>query len=167
VRVGRRRLAALAVALPLAACGPGPVGAPAGPTFTVGGITFRVASAGVERGASGFTLWMTDAADTCQAIVGTPVQTTTFWKLEVAPPVSGSTAAAVVPPKLAPAPGEALGRLEQRTGGVPGPGYDAAEGALAWTLAADGTITVDALDVGYDGAAGRVTGDGLVFRPCN
>lgn len=162
---GRATLALAAAAL--AACGPGPVAPPAGPTFTVGGITFRVASAGVERGAADLTLWLTDAPDTCAAIVGTPVQTTTFWKLRVAPPASGPTAATVVPPKPAPAPGEALGRLEQRTGGVPGLGYDAADGSLAWTAAADGTVTVDALDVGYQGAAGRVTGGGLAFRPCN
>lgn len=159
-------LAALA-ALAGAACGPGPVAPPPGPVFTVGDVTFRASSAGLERGADDFTLWLTDAPDACAAIVGTPIQTTTFWRLRVAPPAGGALAAAVVPPKVAPGPGEAVGRLEQRTGGVPGPGYDAASGSLAWTAAADGTVTVDALDVGYAGAAGRVTATGLVFRPCN
>lgn len=173
VSPARASLAALAAALGLAACGPGPVGPPAGPAFTVGGITFRVASVGLERGAGDFTLWMTDAPDACAAIVGTPVRTTTFWKLRVAPPASGATAAAVVPPRLAPTAGEAIGLLEQRTGGDLGLGYDAASGTLTWTTAADGTVTVDALDVGYvdradppGAVAGRVTATGLVFRPC-
>lgn len=164
---GRAPATGALAALALAACGPGPVAPPTGPTFTVGGITFHVASAGLERGAADVTLWMTDAPDTCAAIIGTPVQTTTFWKLRVAPAASGPTAAVVVPIKLAPSPGEAIGRLEQRTGGVAGLGYDAASGSLSWTAAADGTVTVDALDVGYAGTADRVVGSGLIFRPCS
>lgn len=165
---GRRRAAAaLSLALGLAGCGPGPEVAPAGPTFTVGAITFRAGSAGVERQGGQLVFWLTDTPDTCQAIVGTPVQTTTFWRLRVAPPSSGATAASVVPPKLTLAPGEADGRLEQRTGGVAGTGHDAADGTISWTGGAAGPITVDALDVGYAGAAGRVTAAGLVFRACN
>lgn len=166
---GRAVLAAAALAasaLGLAGCGPGPVVDQPSLTFTVDGITLRVASAGVVRGAGEFTLWLTDAPDTCAAVAATPVQTTTFWSLRVAPPAGASTAT-VVPMKVSPAPGEATGRLEQRTGGVPGPGVDAASGSVSWTGATTGPITVDALDVGYAGTADRITAAGLVFRACN
>lgn len=164
----RLATSAAALALALAGCGAGPVvGSQVGPTFTVGTLTFRVASAGVVRGAGELTLWLTDQPDTCLAIVATPSGTATYLSLRVAPPASGPTAAAVVAPKAFPAPGEALGRLERRQAGVPGAAYDTADGSLAWTANQDGSLALDAFDVGFSGAAERMTGGGLLLRPCN
>jgi hypothetical protein len=162
---------ALAAAVALAAltsCGPGPAdpGLP-GPTFTVGDLTFRVASAGVVKGAGELTFWLTDAPSTCAAIAATPVQATTFFSLRVAPAAGGATTALVVPTTQFPAPGEAVARLERRTGGVLGPGYDGASGAVAWSVDAAGALTLTSFEVAFAGATGTMAGGGLRLAACN
>jgi len=177
--VSHRRPPGLGLALALvvlaAGCGlpPADAGQPP-PEFTVGTITFRLVSGGVKRSGGLLHLYLSDQPDTCAAVAFTPVGTATYLVLDVAPPASGPLSATVVPPKLAPATGEAVGRLERRTGGALGLGYDAADGSLSWTPAPDGTVTVDALDVGFvdraapaAAVAGRVTGAGLVLRDCD
>lgn len=160
---------ALAAALAaLSGCGAGPAdpGVP-GPTFTVGDITFRVASAGVVKGSGELTFWLTDAPSTCAAIAATPVLATTFFSLRVVPPAGGGTTAAVVPATQFPAPGQAVGRLERRTGGVLGPGYDGASGSVAWSVDGAGVTTLTAFEVAFEGASGTMAGGGLRLTACN
>jgi len=136
------------------------------PEFTVGSISFKLVSGGVKRSGGLLHLYLTDQPDTCAAVAFTPVGTATYLVLDVAPPAAGPLSAAVVPPKLAPDPGEATGRLEQRTGGAPGTSYDADAGAISWTGGATGPITVDALDIGFAPQPGRLVAAGLHLVEC-
>lgn len=159
----------LALALVALAAGCGLPSADAGqppPEFTVGAITFRMVSGGVKRSGGLLHLYLSDQPDTCAAVAFTPVGTATYLVLDVAPPASGPFSAAVVPPKLAPEPGEAIGRLEQRTGGALGSSYDADAGVISWTGGATGPITVGAADIGFAPLAGRVVAAGLLLVEC-
>lgn len=161
------RRAALALLL-LAGCGPGPKDpAVAGPTFTVGAITFRVGSTGVVTGTDRLTFWLTSSPATCTDIFAAPVATTTFFSLTIRPPASGATSATVVPMKAFPADGEALGRLERRTGGGLDAGVDAASGSVTWSVATGGALTLTAFDVAFVGTTDRMVGGGLGLAACN
>lgn len=161
------RRAALTLLL-LAACGPGPKDpALAGPTFTVGALTFRVGSTGVVKEAGLLTFWLTSSPATCTDIFAAPVATTTFFSLAIEPPASGATSATVVPTKSFPAEGEALGRLERRTGGALDARVDAASGSVTWSVDAAGTLTLETLDVGFVGTTDRMVGGGLRLTACN
>ncbi len=137
-----------------------------GPTFTVDTITFQVGSAGLEHGTSQVTFWLTDSPNTCEAILGTPQLTTTFFKLTVAPPASGLSAT-VVPTKLTLAPGEALGSLARRTGTHLDASFEASSGTVSWSVDSMGKVTLAAFDVGFAGTADRMAGGGLLLATCN
>ena len=167
-RPSSRPAVALTLALVgLTACGHGGIDSSVpGPTFKVGTITFQVNSTGLEHAGSEVTFWLTDRPNTCLAIQGTPVLTTTFFKLRVAPPSSGSSAS-VVPGKLTLAPGEAFGSLELRTGTHLDAAYTATSGTVSWSLDAQGHVTLEAFDVGFDGTPDRMVGGGLILATCN
>ncbi len=157
------------IALALAACsgsstGPGTVPGPV--DFTIGGLEFHVASGAVAMVGGVLTLYLTDQPDGCLAVTYTPVGRTTIFSLGVAAAADGTTRATVVAPKPAPAPGEAVGNLRRATGGVPDASLDAADGSVSWTANADGSVTIDSLDVGFAGASGRLTTGGLTIPRC-
>ena len=163
-----RLAAAAALGALLAACGTGGTDPAAPPLrFTVGTLDFSPVSGGVVRSGGQLEIYLSDQIDTCLAVAHTPVGTATYLRLVVAPPTSGPQVAAVVPPKPVPAPGEAVGALEQFTGVVAGTAYPASEGTLGWSGGASGDVILETIDVGFAGAAGRITASGLRLTACN
>ncbi|HSB21200.1 MAG TPA: hypothetical protein VLD85_14430 [Anaeromyxobacteraceae bacterium] len=166
----RRRLRILVLAAGLAAgsCGnPASARGPGNaPDFVIGGIPLDLASGAALAASGGLTLYVSDQVDTCLAVLQVPVMRTTLLELRVAPAADGTTAATVVPPKPAPAAGEAVGGITVRTGGTLNASLDAASGSVAWTANADGSVTVTSLDVGFAGTADRLTTAGLHLRAC-
>ncbi len=158
------------VALALAAAcsgGGGPANGVEGPVdFTIGGMEFHVRSGAAATVGGVLTLYLTDQPDGCLAVTYTPVGTATIFSLRVAAAADGTALAAVVAPKPVPAPGEAVGKLERATRGVPEATFDAADGSISWTANADGSVTIDALDAGFAGAAGRLMTGGLTIPRC-
>jgi hypothetical protein len=134
--------------------------------FTIGGLAFHVSSGAVATAGGVLTLYLTDQPDGCLAIAFTPMGTATIFQLGVAAAADGTTSATVVAPKSAPAPGEAVGKLVRATRGVTDESFDAANGSVSWTANADGSVTIGSLDVGFAGAAGRLTTGGLTVPHC-
>jgi len=164
------RRARVALAVVAAACsgsGTGSGNGVSGPLdFTIGGIAFHVSSGAVATVGGVLTLFLTDQPDGCQAITYTPVGTATIFSLGVAAAADGTTSATVVAPKPAPAAGEAVGKLVRATGGVSSARLDAADGSVSWKSNADGSVTITSVDVGFAGAAGRLTTVGLTVPHC-
>lgn len=162
------RALALAAALAAGSCGnPASArGSGNAPDFVIGGIPLDLASGAALAVSGGLTLYVSDQVDTCLAVLQVPVMKTTLLELRVAPAADGTTAATVVPPKPAPAAGEAVGGITVRTGGTLNASLDAASGSVAWTANADGSVTVTSLDVGFAGTADRLTTAGLHLRAC-
>ncbi len=134
--------------------------------FTIGGLEVHVASGAAEMAGSVLTFYLTDQPDGCLAVTYTPVGRATILSLGVAAAADGTTRATVVPPKPAPAPGEAVGSLRRTIGGVPDAILDATDGSVSWMTNADGSVTIESLDVGFAGAAGRLTTGGLTIPGC-
>lgn len=135
--------------------------------FVIAGISFHAGSGVAVTSGGTLTLYLSDQPDTCQALTYVPVGTATTFSLRIAPPLNGSTRAAVVGPKSTPAAGEAVGGLSRATGGVKNASVDAMSGSIAWTANAGGSVTIDAIDVGFVGTTDRLTTGGLTLTPCS
>ena len=163
------RLAAALLALGASGCGKGgsdPGGAPL--EVTVGGKALQLVSGGVFRTNGQLRIHLTSSLDSCAAVNAIPVMTTTYLSFTVQPPTAGALAAAVLETANALQPGQATGRIQQQTGGaVTWAGFAASDGTLRWSGGATGDLTLEAIDVGFAGAAGRVTATGLLLRACN
>lgn len=135
--------------------------------FTVQGLQFHVSSgAAVTSSAGALTLYLSDQPNACDAIRNLPARTAIAFSLRVAAQADGTTRAAVVPRKAAPAAGEAMGGLSQTTGMTQNASIDAKDGAVAWTAQADGSVYISALDVGFAGTADRITTGQLTLARC-
>lgn len=164
---GRRAALALAGALAAGCSNPPVQGPPDGDLrFTIGGLELHAVSGAAVQTAYGLALYVSDQPSTCDAIHAVPQAQWTLLALRVAPQAGGATQAAVTATKVAPAAGEAVGAVTRYARDVETLAYPAADGTVAWTQAADGTVTLTAIDVGFQGAPGRVTGEGLVLVAC-
>jgi hypothetical protein len=132
---------------------------------TVGGVRFHLASGTAKVSGGVLGLYLSDQANTCQAISGVPVSTTTTLALRVAPGADGGTSATVVAPKLSPGAGEAVGSLAVATGGQTSQRLDAASGTVAWTQNTDLSVTITSLDVGFSGTTDRLALPGAATVP--
>ncbi|MCA1828867.1 MAG: hypothetical protein ABR567_01795 [Myxococcales bacterium] len=134
--------------------------------FNIGGISLH-ASSGVVVTASGqLTFYLSDQPDTCLSLRFVPVGTATTFSLKIAPPADGTTQATIVAPRPAPAGGQATGTLVRATGGKQDASVDAANGSVAWTANADGSVVLTSIDVGFAGTTDRLTTAGLTLTAC-
>jgi len=169
VAAGRLPAAGLCALVLAAGCGNPPVGGQGdgNPRFTVGALELHAVSGAAVQTAYGWALYLSDQPDTCEAIAFVPQAQWTLLELRVSPQAGGANQASVVAPRATPAAGEAVGALTRFAVADVVLAYDAGEGALAWSAAADGTVTVTSIDVGFAGAAGRVAAEGLLLQPCS
>jgi hypothetical protein len=133
--------------------------------FDIGDIHFRVSS-GTGRTASGLTLYLTDQPDACLAVTQVPVGRATILSLKVAAQADGTPAANVVANVVTPGPGQAVGAIIVEEGGVEAERKAAVDGTIGWTANTDGTYTLVAVDIGFEGATGRVHVDSLTVPGC-
>ena len=144
-----------------------PDGGPTPPVdFTIGAISFHISSGAAQIRGSVVVLTLSDQLDTCAALAFTPVGRATMLSLKVAAATDGTNRATVVAPKLAPAPGEAVGAIVRATGGREDARADAVSGSVAWTLDSAGAATVTSIDVGFAGTSDRLTTHGLNLPHC-
>lgn len=163
------RLAAGLCAFALASCGNPPVqgdGDPS-PRFQVGALELHATSGAAVKTAFGYGLYLTDQPDACAAITAVPQAIWTILSVWVAPQTGGAAQATVVAPVPTPAAGQAVVGLARMNRDTATTVYDGADGTIAWTAAADGTVTLTSIDVGFAGVSGRVTGQGMVLAPCS
>ncbi len=166
-RLGPARAVALAVAAALGACAEGGSYPSGGPVdFVIGGIPVHLSSGGWLAPAGVLTLYLTDQTDTCLAIALVPVGTAVTISLRVVPEADGTTRATVVAPQPTVGAGEAVGGLVRATGGVPNAILEAVDGTVAWTVNADGSITVTSIDVAFAGGGDRLRTGGLRLPRC-
>lgn len=134
--------------------------------FTIGALAFHLSSGvTVAPAGGGMTFDLSDQADTCMALQLVPVQPEILFSLHVSLPTDGSTRATVVTTPV-PGPGQATGSITQSTGGNQDAQFAASDGSVSWTANADGSTTIDSIDVGFAGAAGRLTTYGLTLSAC-
>jgi hypothetical protein len=160
------RALAACLALALAACARNHAAPDSDGGLAIGGIPFRVASGTTRPDGAALGLYLTDQPDACLAITRVPVGAAVIFSLRVAPQADGTREALVVRGPLAPGPGEAVGGIRAQTSGVETAGYAALDGTVAWTANANGTTTIDALDVGFDGPPERLQATALTLPPC-
>jgi hypothetical protein len=134
--------------------------------FSIGGIAFHLSSGAVVK-SGGLSFVFSDQPDACLALKYVPVGAATTFTLRVAPAADGMTQATVVANKPSPGAGEAVGGIVRATGGQKDAGADASNGSVAWTANADGSITVNSLDVGFAGTADRLTTGGWTLPACS
>ena len=160
-----RRLAALL----LCACG---VSSSRGPTdagpldFNINGIPFHISDGTAVTSGGALTLYFSDQPDACLAFQNVPVGTATTLALKIAAQSDGTARATIVARKPASSPGEAVGGLSRATAGVQNASVDAANGSIAWTQNANGTISLTALDAGFAGTSDRLATYGVTLSPC-
>jgi hypothetical protein len=165
-----RAAGAAALALAAAAAGCNPSVHPSGggpPEFTIGEIDLELVSGAAVETLWGWRLFLTDQLDACDAVAFVPNGLHTILELRVAPAAGGAEEATVVSPVATPGPGEAAGGIRQANALVERHAYDAADGTVAWTAEVDGSVTIDTIDVGFAGVAGRVATGALHLARCN
>ncbi len=132
----------------------------------IGGIRFRVASGTARVEGSVLGLYLTDQPDACQTITHIPVGAATVFQLRVAPQPDGTTSALVVAGGAGPGPGEAVGAISTQTAGVETARRAAVDGSVSWQANEDGTTTIVAIDVGFNGATERLRAAELTVPAC-
>jgi hypothetical protein len=158
--------AALVAAAACGTGGAGPSGSGPPVDFTIGTLDFHISSGAAVTSGGVLTLHLSDQVETCLALIYVPVRPATTLSLGVAPAADGTTQATVVGLKPVPGAGEAVGGLRRATGGVQSASIDAADGTVAWTPGASGSVTVTSIDVGFAGVAGRVATGPLTLPGC-
>ncbi|HKA90484.1 MAG TPA: hypothetical protein VKE22_22635 [Haliangiales bacterium] len=160
---------AAALALALGACALNNQltdGGPGNLDFDIGGIRLRVASGTGRVSASVLGLYLTDQPDACLAITQIPVGAAVIFSLRVAPRTDGAKMATVIPGGGTPGPGQATGGITAQTGGVPTAYHGAVDGTVSWTANGDGSYTIVAIDVGFDGSTQRLQVGGWTVPSC-
>ncbi len=160
----------LALALAASACGGATSrGTPSpGIDFTVKGVPYHLGTGAVVRSGTLLKLYLTDQPDTCFAVTFTPVGRMSSLEIDVAPPAGGPSVATVAGGGVAtvPAPGQAVATLRVSLQGTTLSSIDAAAGTVSWTVNADRSLTIDALDMTFAGTTDRVTASSQTIPPC-
>ena len=134
--------------------------------FTIAGIALHVSSGAVVSSSGKFAFYLSDQPEACRALALVPVGRATTFSLHLVPPSNGSARVTVVPPPTVPAAGQATGGLARAIGGKPDASVDASDGTISWSTNSDGSVLLNAIDVGFAGTADRLISSGLALAPC-
>ncbi len=140
---------------------------PPPPQFYVDGVLLTASSGAAVPTATGYALYISDHADTCTDVMAVPQQTLTLLTLKVTP--AGGTNAATVgaPIDALPAAGQGYGELTVTTKGVANvTPKDTSDGSISWSVGSDGSVTIEAMDLGFAGTTDRIQASGLFLRHC-
>ncbi|HZJ54289.1 MAG TPA: hypothetical protein VFD38_09145 [Myxococcaceae bacterium] len=166
------RIAAAALAALLAAgCNEGgPFNPDAGfPAFdvTIGGVRLVANSSAAIANGNVFTVLLSDQPNACQQYGHYPTRTWTTLTLVLATGTTSPTVGTVVPQQGVPGPGQVVGALIQATADLPPTAnLDAIDGTVTWKSNTDFSVTLQSMDVGFEGTADRLRVQSIGVPPC-
>jgi hypothetical protein len=166
----RARAATLLLAL-LAGCDDGgPFNPDAGlPAFdvTIDGVRLVANSSAAIANGNVFTVLLSDQPNACQQYGHFPARTWTTLTLVLATGTSTPTVGTVVPQQAVPGPGQVVGQLVQATADLPpSKSLDAIDGTVTWKSNTDFSVSLQSMDVGFEGTADRLQTSGIGVPPC-
>jgi hypothetical protein len=165
------RLTAAALVALLAACNEGgPYNPDAGfPAFdvTIGGVRLVANSSAAVANGNVFTVLLSDQPNACQQYGHFPTRTWTTLTLVLATGTTSPTVGTVVPQQGVPGPGQVVGELIQATADLPpSAALDASDGTVTWKSNTDLSVTLQSMDVGFEGTADRLTVQNIGVPSC-
>lgn len=166
-----RPVATLLVLALLSACDEGgPFNPDAGlPAFdvTIGGVRLRANSSAAIASGNIFTVLLSDQPNACQQYGHYPVQTWTTLTLVLATGTTTPTVGTVVAQQAVPGPGQVVGTLIKATSDLPPSAkLDATDGGVTWKSNADFSVSLQSMDIGFDGTADRLQVSNIGVPPC-
>src|SRR5215468_3800182 len=166
----RARSATLLLAL-LAGCDDGgPFNPDAGfPAFdvTIGGVRLVANSSAAIANGNIFTVLLSDQPNACQQYGHYPVQTWTTLTLVLATGTTTPTVGTVVAQQAVPGPGQVVGNLIRATSDLPPSAkLDATDGTVTWKSNADFSVSLQSMDIGFEGTGDRLQVSSIGVPPC-
>jgi hypothetical protein len=165
------RLTAAALVALLAACNEGgPYNPDAGfPAFdvTIGGVRLVANSSAAVANGNVFTVLLSDQPNACQQYGHFPTRTWTTLTLVLATGTTSPTVGTVVPQQGVPGPGQVVGELIQATADLPpSAALDASDGTVTWKSNTDLSVTLQSMDVGFEGTTDRLSVQNIGVPSC-
>ena len=152
---------ALVILLLVPACDDGgPFNPEAGlPAFdvTIKGVRLVANSGAAIANGNVFTVLLSDQPNACQQYGHFPTRTWTTLTLVLATGTSTPTVGTVVPQQAVPGPGQVVGQLVQATADLPPTtSLDASDGTVTWKSNTDFSVSLQSMDVGFEGTSDRL-----------
>ncbi len=170
MKIVRLSAAALLVALAAGCDTAGPFDPDAGvPPFDVviGGVRLRANSSAAIASGNVFTVLISDQPNACQQYGHFPALTWTTLTLVMAASTTTPTVGNVVPQQAVPGPGQVVGALVQATADMPPTkNLDATDGTVTWKSNVDFSLTIQSMDVGFQGTGDRLQASNLGVPHC-
>jgi hypothetical protein len=167
--IARLTTAALAALLAAGCNEGGPFNPDAGfPAFdvTIGGVRLVANSSAAVANGNVFTVLLSDQPNACQQYGHYPTRTwtTLTWCWPRAPPVHGGNGD---PQQGCRAPGQVVGELIQATADLPPTAnLDASDGTVTWKSNTDFSVTLQSMDVGFEGTTDRLMVQSIGVPSC-
>jgi hypothetical protein len=157
----RLTAAALAALLASGCTDGGPYNPDAGfPAFdvTIGGVRLVATSSAAIANGNVFTILLSDQPNACQQYGHFPARTWTTLTLVMAASTSSPTVGTIVPQQGVPGPGQVVGGLVQATADLPpSANLNATDGTVTWKSNVDFSVTLQSMDVGFEGTTDRLS----------
>jgi hypothetical protein len=165
------RLTAAVLAALLAACNDGgPFNPDAGFAafdVTIGGVRLVANSSAAVANGNIFTVLLSDQPNACQQYGHFPTRTWTTLTLVLATGTTSPTVGTVVPQQGVPGPGQVVGELIRATADLPpSANFDASDGTVTWKSNTDLSVTLQSIDVGFEGTTDRLTVQNIGVPSC-
>ena len=123
-------------------------------------------SAAVANG-NVFTVLLSDQPNACQQYGHFPTRTWTTLTLVLATGTTSPTVGTVVPQQGVPGPGQVVGELVQATADLPPTAnLDANDGTVTWKSNTDFSVTLQSVDVGFEGTTDRLMVQSIGVPSC-
>ena len=148
----------------------GPFNPDAGfPAFdvTIDGVRLVASSSAAIANGNVFTVLLSDQPNACQQYGHFPTRTWTTLTLVLATGTTTPTVGTVVPQQAVPGPGQVVGQLVQATADLPpSKSVDATDGTVTWKSNTDYSVSLQSMDVGFDGTSDRLQVSNIGVPPC-
>ena len=167
-----RALAALVLLALASGCDlGGPFNPDAGfPAFdvTIGGVRLVANSSAAIANGNIFTVLLSDQPNACQQFGHFPTRTWTSLTLVLATSTTTPTVGQVVPQQAVPGPGQVVGMLVKATADQPpSASLDALDGTVTWKSNTDFSVSLQSMDVGFEGTSDRLRVSNIGVPPCS
>jgi len=124
---------------------------------TIAGIRLVANSSAAIANGNVFTVLLSDQPNACQQYGHFPARTWTTLTLVLATGTTTPTVGTVVSQQAVPGPGQVVGQLVQATADLPpSASLDATDGTVTWKSNTDFSVSLQAMDVGFEGTTDRL-----------